>query len=115
MKGWIKVHTFDDGIEHYIRASDITIVLRKRVCTAITLKHKEHDLYVEETDEEVMRFIEEAEGKKSLYEELENIKTECSVNYSGGYCTGCTRIEFCDALSSDPLYWDMKKIEEGLK
>lgn len=62
MTDWIKVHIPDsDGKYYYIRASEITNVYRGEDWTIIALKHMEDELCAEESPEEVMKLIEDAE------------------------------------------------------
>lgn len=113
MKDWIKLTGTDDS-DVIVRVSRISHFSRKtdRNMTIIYITGNEgYFVSVKEGVDEILQLID----SDPLLERLKDVKAECSVNCSGGYCTGCTRMKFCDTLTSDPLYWDMNKIEDELR
>ncbi len=88
MKGWIKVHN-SKGEERYFRASEIKAVYHKEEHTVVDVGIT---YFVAETVDEVLDLISEAEGKKSLYEELKRAREECADRFelSETECSGCS-------------------------
>ncbi len=129
MKGWIKLHTSDNGTEYFVRVSEIIKVWKGRVWTTVTVGRLGDDLCCKETAEEVMKLIEEAEPvgdsdrleKKSLYKKLEEVKASCegirtvhkgNCDRSCPYWTG-RRTWLCEVLGhANPEDWELEKIPE---
>ncbi len=129
MKGWIKLHTTDNGTEYFVRVSEIIKVWKGIVRTTVTVGRIGDDLCCKETTEEVMKLIEEAESvgdsdrleKKSLYRKLKEAKATCEGNkalYEGHCDEDCPYWHgksawLCDALADKaPEDWELEKIPE---
>ncbi len=89
MKDWIKLHGADE-VDVAFRVSEVKAVYPVGEHTAIDVGEKLY--FVTGTVDKVLDLISEAEGKKSLYEELKRAREECADRFELGEaeCSGCS-------------------------
>ena len=136
MKGWIKVHGKSEdgrkGCTMYVRTEHIVQVStgvlaadESKEATCIAFRGEENSLYaVTESVDEVLALIEEAEGKRSLYEKLREVQGECKRQLVADMskqcgCETCSYFDtdeswLCDLLRREkaPCDWDLDMIPE---